>query len=105
MRRVSVSGNLKFDVLLPTEKQVLGGQWREALGERSVWLAASTRESEEDLVLDAWQAAGGDALLVLVPRHPQRFDAVAALLKRRGIAFQRRSSGLPTEQALSLIHI
>lgn len=98
VRRVSVCGNLKFDVTAPPEKQLLGQQWRAALGERPVWLAASTREGEEELVLDAWQAAGGEALLVLVPRHPQRFDAVEQMVLRRGLRLRRRSAALPTDK-------
>ena len=94
---VEVCGNLKFDVTPGPANLALGAQWRATLGQRPVWLAASTREGEELLVLTAWrQLALPQALLVLVPRHPQRFDAVAALLKQQGVSFARRSSGLPT---------
>ena len=97
--RVAVCGNLKFDVTPPTEKIKLGQSWREAIGQRQVWLAASTREGEESLVLDAWaKVARPDALLVVVPRHPQRFDEVAELLAKRGLPFARRSEGLPTAE-------
>ncbi|MBI3067669.1 MAG: glycosyltransferase, partial [Betaproteobacteria bacterium] len=59
---------------------------------RPVLLAASMREGEEELLLDALHGLDvASLLLVIVPRHPQRFEEVAALLKRRGIAFQRRS--------------
>ena len=97
---VSVCGNLKFDVTPAPEKMALGRAWREALGTRPAWLAASTREGEEALVLEAWReiAAAGVLpvpLLILVPRHPQRFPEVAALLARNGIDFVRRSDGLP----------
>ncbi|WP_374277445.1 lipid IV(A) 3-deoxy-D-manno-octulosonic acid transferase [Azonexus sp.] len=92
---VEVCGNLKFDVQPPADKLALGRQWRAALGERPVWLAASTREGEEELVLQAWRSVAPEALLVLVPRHPQRFAEVAALLGARGIEFARRSEGLP----------
>lgn len=94
---VRVCGNLKFDVNPPPEKLELGKRWRSLLNERPVWLAASTREGEESLILDAWLAHGGaNTLLVLVPRHPQRFGAVADLLRARGVNFGRRSQGLPT---------
>lgn len=94
--KVSVCGNLKFDVTPPPEKIALGHAWREALGDRQIWLAASTREGEEALLLDAWQGvAATRALLVLVPRHPQRFTEVATLLAQRGIEFVQRSRGLP----------
>ena len=95
-RNVNVCGNLKFDVAPAPEKIALGKSWREALGGRPVWLAASTREGEEALVLEAWRGiAASGALLVLVPRHPQRFAEVAALLTRLGIDFVRRSDCLP----------
>jgi len=93
---VTVCGNLKFDVMPAPERIALGKSWRAALGGRQVWLAASTREGEEALVLEAWRGiAAPHALLVLVPRHPQRFAEVAAQLTRLGIAFVRRSDGLP----------
>lgn len=93
---VEVCGNLKFDVLPPVDRIALGQAWREAIGGRAVWLAASTREGEEALVLEAWRRAPvAGALLVVVPRHPQRFDAVAALLQQEGWRFSRRSEGMP----------
>ena len=65
-----------------------------------MFLAASTREGEEEQVLDALQpSSGGDMLTVIVPRHPQRFDAVARLLEQRGIAYQRRSDEQPLPAA------
>ena len=67
---VDVCGNLKFDVLPAPEKLALGARWREAIGPRAVWLAASTREGEEVLLLDAWRQINvPEALLVLVPLH------------------------------------
>ena len=96
---VAVCGNLKFDVTPPENKLALGQEWRAATDGRSIWLAASTREDEESLILDAWaQLQQPDVLLVIVPRHPQRFDEVAALLSARGLAWQRRSVGLPTAE-------
>jgi len=94
--QVEVCGNLKFDVAPSPDKITLGQGWRAAVGQRPVWLAASTREGEEALIIDAWrQAAPGDALLVVVPRHPQRFDEVAGLLAGHGLSVIRRSAGLP----------
>lgn len=93
---VEVSGNLKFDVTPATELIHLGQQWRAAIGQRPVWLAASTREGEEALILDAWrEVAVSGALLVLVPRHPQRFDEVGALLQQHDLKTVRRSADLP----------
>jgi 3-deoxy-D-manno-octulosonic-acid transferase len=92
-RQAAVLGNLKFDMATPPELTARGRAWRAAIGPRPVWVAASTREGEEPLVLDAFAAlATKGALLILVPRHPQRFDEVAALLDRRGLRWVRRSS-------------
>lgn len=96
-RDVVVTGSLKFDVAPPESSADLGKWLRSLFGaERPVWIAASTREGEEALVLDALErVSDARALLVLVPRHPQRFDEVATLLATRGIAFQRRSANQP----------
>ncbi|MGE5386627.1 MAG: lipid IV(A) 3-deoxy-D-manno-octulosonic acid transferase, partial [Betaproteobacteria bacterium] len=98
VKTVVVCGNLKFDVRVPEAMKDQGRRWRDALDKRPIWLAASTREGEEELVLDALARVGGDALLVLVPRHPQRFKAVAELLDQRGLATVCRSVGLPNAQ-------
>lgn len=93
---VEVCGNLKFDVTPRADKLALGHEWRAAIGQRPVWLAASTREGEEPLVLEAWrEVAIPDALLVLVPRHPQRFNEVAALLEQQELRSVRRSVAMP----------
>ncbi|WP_016834391.1 lipid IV(A) 3-deoxy-D-manno-octulosonic acid transferase [Herbaspirillum lusitanum] len=92
-RQVHVTGSIKFDVEAPAEMVALGRQWRAQFGERPVLLCASTREGEEALILDALRGvANRDFLTVIVPRHPQRFDEVAALATTRGFATQRRSS-------------
>ena len=91
-KAVEVTGNLKFDVAAPAEASALGAELRRRYGLRNVFLAASTREGEEALLLDALAGQPlGPALVVIVPRHPQRFAEVARLLERRGIAFVRRS--------------
>lgn len=92
-RNVAVLGNLKFDMATRPELVARGRVWRAAIGSRPVWVAASTREGEESLVLDAFTALSTeDALLILVPRHPQRFDEVATLIERRGLRALRRSA-------------
>ncbi|MEO6146107.1 MAG: lipid IV(A) 3-deoxy-D-manno-octulosonic acid transferase [Sulfuriferula sp.] len=95
--RVEVAGNLKFDCEPPLAQIQAGEQLRAQIGGfRSVFVAASTREGEEALVLDALkQLALPDLVTVIVPRHPQRFGEVAKLLEERGIVYQRRSTGLP----------
>jgi len=86
---VSVMGNLKFDIAPPPAMLTLGVALRGQFGtKRKIVLAASTREGEEALLLDAWQAGG--VLLVIVPRHPQRFDEIAQLLSSRGLRYQRK---------------
>ncbi|MDO8262963.1 MAG: lipid IV(A) 3-deoxy-D-manno-octulosonic acid transferase [Gallionella sp.] len=92
-RNVSVTGNLKFDIEPPPAMLELGRQLRAQFGTpRKVFLAASTRDGEEALLLDALQQVPiPGLLLVIVPRHPQRFAEVAALLELRGIPFRRRS--------------
>ena len=99
-QNVSAVGNIKFDVTPSLEKRALGEQWRAALGSRPIWLAASTREGEEALILDAFaRIARPGALLLLVPRHPQRFAEVAAMVQERGLVLCRRSEGhLPSDE-------
>ncbi|WP_149135396.1 lipid IV(A) 3-deoxy-D-manno-octulosonic acid transferase [Cupriavidus campinensis] len=93
VKAVQVTGNLKFDMQPPEAGIARGQTLRRAFGARHVLAAASTREGEEPLILDAfarWPGAARPALL-LVPRHPQRFDEVAALVTRAGFSVQRRS--------------
>ena len=89
-----VMGNVKFDLAIPDAMTVRGGRFRERFGAgRTVWVAGSTRDGEEALLLDAFAKAEppADVLLVIVPRHPQRFDEVARLVQARGLALARRS--------------
>jgi 3-deoxy-D-manno-octulosonic-acid transferase len=94
---VEVTGNLKFDVTAPPEVPARAQALRTLFGERPVFLAASTREGEEPLLLDALtrRPLPAGTLTLIVPRHPQRFDEVAALLSGRGHAFVRRSEARP----------
>jgi 3-deoxy-D-manno-octulosonic-acid transferase len=92
--RVVVTGNLKFDVDPPAQQVATGVELKRTLGSRLVLLAASTREGEEELLLEGVRRSGlHGALLIIVPRHPQRFDAVAAMVAERGLRMQRRSDG------------
>jgi 3-deoxy-D-manno-octulosonic-acid transferase len=93
-RAVEVTGNVKFDLPLPDDILRRGAQFRARFGEsRQVWVAGSTREGEEAELLGAFAAMDADpaALLVIVPRHPQRFDEVAELARSRGFVTARRS--------------
>ena len=92
---VHVTGNLKFDVELPAEllgeARELRDRWRR---DRPVWIAASTHPGEERRVLAAFaelRSSYPQMLLVLVPRHPERFRAVARLCRRRGLVVALRS--------------
>lgn len=89
---VVVTGSIKFDITPPAAMTARGQVLRAAIGARRVLVCASTREGEEALILDAIRETPlGDALLVLVPRHPQRFDDVARDVAARGLRLQRRS--------------
>lgn len=93
-RPLGVAGNLKLEVLPPMPSEDKLSAARTIVNARPVWVAASTHAGEEEIVLDAHQhvlAERPDALLILVPRHPDRAEAVAALLEARGLAFARRS--------------
>ena len=89
--QVMVCGNLKFDMAPAPRLTALGLQWRQRLS-RPVVLAASTREGEEGPLLAAWRSQPAPRpLLLLVPRHPQRFDEVEALVRMQGLTMMRRS--------------
>ncbi|WP_456407998.1 lipid IV(A) 3-deoxy-D-manno-octulosonic acid transferase [Thiolapillus sp.] len=93
--RVKVTGSIKFDMRIPASVQEQTQVVRRVWGDRPVWVAASTHEGEEEQVLAAHrqilkQIPG--ALLVLVPRHPDRFERVAGLVQKAGFSLIRRSS-------------
>ena len=95
--KIHVTGSIKFDAQLPkdsfSQTESLRHQWGK---ERPVWIAASTHEGEEDAVLDAFYELKQEFIelvLVLVPRHPERFNRVAAKCRRRGFITVRRSEG------------
>ncbi|MET0321188.1 MAG: lipid IV(A) 3-deoxy-D-manno-octulosonic acid transferase [Duganella sp.] len=101
--RVEVTGSIKFDVVVPPAALATGAALRQAIdaggstiGTRPVLLCASTREGEETLILDAYRQARASlpagTLLLLVPRHPQRFAEVEQLVAAAGLTVQRRST-------------
>ncbi len=93
--KVHATGSIKFDSRLPANFSEKAAELRQQWGiNRPVWIAASTHEGEEKAVLEAFsqlKEAFQDLLLVLVPRHPERFNRVAALCK--GFVVARRSEG------------
>ena len=99
---VEVTGSIKFDLTIDPQllqrAHELRGQWQ-AL-ERPVWIAASTHDGEDEVVLDAHRrllANYPNALLILVPRHPERFNSVFELCQREGFATVRRSTSANVE--------
>ena len=107
--RVRVTGNLKFDVAPPARLAADGRELRAQWGsDRPVWVAASTRRGEERHVLAAFarlRAAFPTLLLVLVPRHPERFGSVARLCRRRSwrVALRTRTRGAPLERCCDVL--
>ncbi len=99
--RISMTGSVKFDFKVaadvPEAGQVLRRQWDTSGAiSRPVWIAASTHEGEDEKVLTAFAKVREwlpDTLLILVPRHPERFNKVAELCQRRGFKITRRSNG------------
>lgn len=94
--RLAVTGSIKFDMQLSDEVVAGGRALRHSFGERPVWIAASTHQGEDEQVLAAHRrvlATYPQALLILVPRHPQRFDQVATLCATEGMPCARRSRG------------
>ena len=95
---VEVTGSIKFDLTIDpellTRATVLREQWHAT--QRPVWIAASTHAGEDEIVLAAHRELlkqAPDALLILVPRHPERFNAVFELCQRHGVSTRRRSTG------------
>ncbi len=98
-QKLSLTGNLKFAVQLPEDLVQKGQTWRTQLGQnRLIWVAASTHPVEDEIVLQAHQIivkAYPDSLLILVPRHPERFDKVFELCQKEGFNTLRRSLNKP----------
>jgi 3-deoxy-D-manno-octulosonic-acid transferase len=93
-REPVVTGNVKFDLAIPDAMIERGERFRARFGsERNIWVVGSTRDGEEALLLEALSrgALPPEVLLVIVPRHPQRFDEVAQLARSRGLKVARRS--------------
>ncbi|EGQ8022959.1 lipid IV(A) 3-deoxy-D-manno-octulosonic acid transferase [Vibrio vulnificus] len=93
--KLSVTGSIKFDIHISDEIKHQGAELRTLLGEqRPVWIAASTHKGEDEQVLDAHRQVletHPNALLILVPRHPERFDSVFELCQTQGFETVRRT--------------
>ena len=104
--KVTVAGNLKYDAPEPAAQSRLEAAIRAAAAGREIFVAGSTMAGEESAVLAALRAIGGGerALLVLAPRHPERWDEVARLLEGSGLPWQRRSAMPAAGRAGSTVH-
>jgi len=94
---VTVTGSIKFDLHpaadLPERAKALRAQWN--VVERPVWIAASTHQGEDEIILAAHREllrSHSDALLILVPRHPERFAQVGTLVEQAGLSLARRAT-------------
>jgi 3-deoxy-D-manno-octulosonic-acid transferase len=99
-RRIEVTGNVKFDSTPDAAKRAEGRAWRARVA-RPVLLLASTRDGEEKMLLGAMPAWDRKLLILVVPRHPRRFEEVSVDIAKDGFPVSRRSRGsmpAPTEQ-------
>lgn len=93
---MTVTGSIKFDLKPAAELLETAAQWRAGWGPRPVWIAASTHAGEDEVALVAHRQVlqqHPNALLILVPRHPERFDSVARQVQQAGLQLVRRSAG------------
>lgn len=99
---ISILGNMKFDCIPPIEQKNLALQWSAMIGARPILLLASSREDEEALLFRHLQphTLPAHALLIIVPRHPQRFESIAQLAQQSGWSVAKRSQ-LQTQSTLS----
>lgn len=103
--QVRVNGSIKFDLSLTDDVRRQAADLRAPWGTRPVWIAASTHPGEDEKVLEAHRRlreSHPDALLILVPRHPERFDEVAGLIRRQGVGLARRSRHDPVDQGVQV---
>ncbi|EIV1854954.1 lipid IV(A) 3-deoxy-D-manno-octulosonic acid transferase [Vibrio vulnificus] len=104
--KLSVTGSIKFDIQISDHVKQQGEALRAQLGkDRPVWIAASTHQGEDEQVLEAHKQileSHPNALLILVPRHPERFDDVFALCKKQGFDTVRRTENQPAENTTQI---
>ncbi|NQY25882.1 MAG: lipid IV(A) 3-deoxy-D-manno-octulosonic acid transferase [Piscirickettsiaceae bacterium] len=107
IQRIHAIGNLKYEISLPAslkeQAEAMRNMWD---NNRPVWVAASTHEGEDEIILNASRqirAKFPDLLLIIVPRHPERFDRVTALTQRAGFKTLRRSEHRPCSSAVQVL--
>jgi 3-deoxy-D-manno-octulosonic-acid transferase len=97
--QIAVTGSIKYDITIANTVFEHAQNLRQQLGaQRPIFVAASTHQGEDEQVLDAYQAVlqqYPDAMIIIVPRHPQRFDSVAKLAIERGLTVHRRTDTTP----------
>jgi len=94
-QRIEITGNLKFDMHVPPTVETLVQQFGPFFQQRLVWVAGSTHEGEDEILLDLYRQLRpqfSSLLLILVPRHPERFERVTELIEAMGMSLWRRSS-------------
>jgi len=104
--QIKVLGNIKFDAPIPTHAKQQAALLRQVWGRSLVWVAASTHRGEDELILQAHQQLlrqFPDLLLILVPRHPERFTEVAKLCEQTGLIYARRSQQKPLDPATAIL--
>lgn len=107
--KLTVTGSMKFDITVPETAIATGKILREQLGNnRPVWIAASTHRGEDEQVLQVHRQLIRqlpDAVLILVPRHPERFDSVASLVKEQGWSLSRRTEATVSELTQAQVYL
>ncbi|NOX67996.1 MAG: 3-deoxy-D-manno-octulosonic acid transferase [Gammaproteobacteria bacterium] len=105
--RTRITGNIKFDIEMPADLGIRGAKLRhDIIGNRPVWIAASTHEGEEEQVLSAHKTilqSIPDVVLILVPRHPERFAVVQSLLQKQQWKYVTRTSHKSVSSAAQVL--
>lgn len=104
--KLTIPGNIKYDITIAEPQLQLGQALKQTLGSRLVWIAASTHEGEEEQILTVFQQLAKQIpglLLILVPRHPERFATVAQLVTLSQLTMVTRSSGVACNFATQVL--
>ncbi|VTU05943.1 3-deoxy-D-manno-octulosonic-acid transferase [Actinobacillus porcinus] len=104
--KLSLTGNIKYDLHISHELTQKISEFKAALGNRPIWIAASTHAGEEEIILKSHRtllAIYPDLLLILVPRHPEHFNTVAELIEQGNFSSIRRSTGILPDQQTQIL--